>query len=308
MKRAKKLVVFFCSLTCVAGVAGGGWYLGTAATAAKGTSHEPQVAITSPSSSPADGGTTNPLLLGGASPSPSSSVVATPTPVTALETIAQPLKVLMYHYIRDGVDKKKDPTGYGLSVTPAGFEHQLELLQSAGYQSVTMSEVATGKISSQSVAITFDDGYEDLYTNALPLLKKYHFSATAYVITGRVGTDGYMDWTQIKDLQKAGVEIGSHTVTHRELNTLSASDQRTELESSRAVLSQELGTAIVSFCYPVGRYDDTTVGLVREAGYTSAVTTKNGSLEAGDSMFTLKRERISPDVTDLSFKKLFPAA
>lgn len=199
--------------------------------------------------------------------------------------------ILMYHYIR--VAPEGDTLGQNLSVTPSSFDAQLEGLSKNDYVSIKVSDIADPdrKVISQiyaenkkPIALTFDDGYADAYTNALPILKKYQMIGTFYIIRNFVGRSNYMNQSQIDKLAADGMEIGSHSLTHPDLSTLDAAKQRTQIFDSK-------GEA-VSFCYPSGKYDDTTVNLVKEAGYTTAVTTNEGIANQNSNLFKLPRVRV----------------
>ena len=229
---------------------------------------------------------------------------STPTPKTGeqplkinLNNIQVKAHILMYHYIRDGVDLKKDKIGYNLSVSPNLFEEQVAILQKQGFQSETMQDLIKGNTGPAKVVFTFDDGYADFYTNAYPILKKYGFTATVYIITDKIGNNGYMNWDQLKEIQAGGIEIGDHTISHQDLSKLSETSQRHEIIDSKKILENGLLTTINSFCYPSGKYTSTTENIVREAGFTNATTTKSGATYDLDNPYILTRLRISPDIS-----------
>lgn len=241
--------------------------------------------------------TSNPLIV--SSPKPE-SIVAQPSPVEPGQVsrssnlfVENGPRVYMYHYIRSGVDKTKDALGYNLSINPVDFEKQLQTLKNGGFQGVTVSNMVRGDASSKSIALSFDDGYSDFYTNAFPLLKKYGFTATVYVISSKDGGQ-YLSWDQIKELSSAGIEIGSHTVNHKGLDKLSIEDQRYEIFQSKKDIEEHLGKTISSFCYPSGKYNQNTEQLVKEAGYENAVTTKGGGYNLNEDHYILQRVRVSP--------------
>ena len=206
--------------------------------------------------------------------------------------------VVMYHYVRT-VDAGVDPLGYNLSVTPEQFSTQLNWLHSAGYETVRMTTLAAclrgeGACPARAVALTFDDGYLDAYTTVMPILQQYGFTATFYIVNSFVGQPEYMNWDEIRALQRAGMEIGAHSLTHLDLTTLDLDMLRTEVAQSRVLIAAELGVPVVSFCYPAGRFNDTVVAVTGEAGYTSATTTIPDGPQ--DNPLTLPRLRISGSV------------
>lgn len=212
----------------------------------------------------------------------------------------------MYHYVRV-VDAQADPLGYQLSVTPNRFAMQLAWLKQQGYQPVTMATVARCLLREeqcppQTIALTFDDGYEDAYSTALPLLQQVDFVATFYLVNTFIGKPGYLDEQEIILLQQAGMEIGAHTLTHRNLQTLAPSQAEVEISASKVQLAKLLGKPVVSFCYPLGKFDPTLATFVAREGYTSATTTLQGFAQR--DLFTLPRLRISGQLTQAQFEQL----
>jgi peptidoglycan/xylan/chitin deacetylase (PgdA/CDA1 family) len=199
--------------------------------------------------------------------------------------------VLMYHYIRDA--SGEDALGKSLSVTPQSFEQQMRWLKDNDFVTISVSDLADiervqlSKVNGDGyrpVVITFDDGYADAYNAAFPVLKKFGFTGTFFIISGDIGMPGYLNQDQINALRKAGNEIGSHTVTHPNLTNLSSSNVTEELVNSKD------DTRV--FCYPSGVYNDRVKDLVKDAGYVAAVTTKSGIATENTKLFDIPRVRI----------------
>lgn len=218
-------------------------------------------------------------------PTRQSATSASPTPSRAISTgpTAAPgsltrLPILMYHYIRRA-DPAGDPAAYGLSVAPEQFAAQLDWLAREGYTTLRMDEAlaclggAPG-CPARPVALTFDDGYMDAYTAALPLLRERGMVATFYIVGGFVGQPGYMGTDELRALHAAGMQLGAHSMRHLDLTTLGADEALRELTTSRAVVEAVTGAPATSFCYPAGRFTAETRALVARAGFTSAVTTQ----------------------------------
>lgn len=205
-------------------------------------------------------------------------------------------RILMYHYIRDGVDPNSDPLGYNLSITPAQFETHLQLFNRLGYKPISMQDAIAGKGTEKSLVLTFDDGYKDFYTNAFPLLQKYGWTGTAYIISGFRG-DQYMNAQELKEIAAAGIEIGAHSISHPNLATATPERQEREIAQSKLNLEKLLGISVTTFAYPAGKYSDITIALVRQAGFTSAVTTNYGIASPDDDAYALPRLRIKPTMT-----------
>ncbi|PIP21498.1 MAG: polysaccharide deacetylase [Candidatus Nealsonbacteria bacterium CG23_combo_of_CG06-09_8_20_14_all_40_13] len=217
------------------------------------------------------------------------------------------LPILMYHYIRNFQDPN-DKIGTDLSVSPDNFNQQMAYLAKQGWQTVSLEDLAnyfeSGKtINPKSVIITFDDGYADAYQNALPLLEKYKFKATFFIITGKVEKPGYLSWSQIAELAKAGMEIGSHSVSHLDLSKLDTDKARVEIYNSKITLEEKLNLKITAFCYPSGAFDDETIQLVKNAGYQTAVTTVNSKEQTKENIYKLKRIRVAGSESIASFEK-----
>ncbi len=231
-------------------------------------------------------------------------------PFTAAAPGQRPyIPILMYHYVRS-VDAGADPIGYNLSVTPEQFSAQMDWLHAAGYATVRLDDVAAclrgaGPCPARAVALTFDDGYLDAYTSAMPILQQYGFTATFYVVSGFVGQPGYMNWDEIRALRQAGMQIGAHSVTHLDLTTLGLDDLRAELAQSGAAIAAQIGAPVLSFCYPAGRFNDTVVTVTGEAGYTSATTTIAEGPQ--DNALTLPRLRIPGDLALDGFRWMVQA-
>jgi peptidoglycan/xylan/chitin deacetylase (PgdA/CDA1 family) len=129
--------------------------------------------------------------------------------------------------------------------------------------------------------ITFDDGYRDVLWNAAPILHRLHMPATAYVITGRIsGSDSsFLTWGELRQLERLGFTIGSHTVHHVDLTLVPPESAYSELVDSKRVLEQRLHRPVPWFAYPAGRFDAAVVGEAARAGYLLAVTTEPGFVQ-----------------------------
>ncbi len=205
--------------------------------------------------------------------------------------------VLMYHYIRVNPDPR-DRLGFALSVTPSDFVAQMDWLAANGYHPITFRDLhaylaGAAGLPSRPVVLTFDDGYEDFYTTALPVLIGHDFKAVSYVVSGFIGRSGYMNAAQIREADRADIEIGSHTVDHADLTRQSLDGLRYQIISSKRSLEQLLGHDVISFCYPSGRFNPSAVSVVQEAGYSNATTTGYGFVRTMAGRFLWGRLRIS---------------
>jgi peptidoglycan/xylan/chitin deacetylase (PgdA/CDA1 family) len=240
-------------------------------------------------------------------PTPTFTPTLTPTPTRPLTPMltrdpaqrVYRIPILMYHYV-SVPPPDADKYRLDLSVTPANFDAQMEYLASEGYHPVRLSDVAeflrNGKpLPINPIVLTFDDGYLDNHQYALPILKKYKFPATFFIIAQIVDDKkpGYMTWNQIEDLAIEGMEIGSHSMTHPDLKDKPRVFQTSEIAGSKLVIESRIGTPIKSFSFPAGKYDAQTIQLLRAAGYLAAVTTEpQGAKQSADAVFELQRIRV----------------
>ncbi len=204
----------------------------------------------------------------------------------------------MYHYI-SVPPPDADKYRLDLSVTPAAFEAQMAYLAAQGYHPIRISDLTDylleGKpLPPKPIALTFDDGYLDNYQYARPVLLKYNFTATFFIITQFVEDKrpAYMNWDQVEQLAIDGMEIGSHTLDHISLRGKSRAVQTTEIVGSKAMIEDRIGTPVKSFCYPSGDYDALTISILRSAGYLAATTEIQGVYQSEKSMYELRRIRI----------------
>lgn len=203
---------------------------------------------------------------------------------------ADGVPILSYHKIGD--------TEEAYSVSPADFERQMRWLAENGYTAISVGELvahmtAGTPLPPRPVVITFDDGYADNYHTALPILKKHGLKATMFVISDFLDHRPYMTWDEVKALRKAGSEIGSHTLAHRDLTGLPADERAQDLTLSKEGLEYRLDAPVKFLAYPYGNYDAATEAALRQAGYKGAVSTVLGLNRPGDDIYALKRVNIA---------------
>ncbi|MCZ8295047.1 MAG: polysaccharide deacetylase family protein [Hylemonella sp.] len=211
------------------------------------------------------------------------------------------IPILMYHQI--DVPPPSGTPLRGLVVSPGAFARQMLLLKLLGYRGLSMRDLEpylTGGKQGRVVGITFDDGYQNNLHHALPVLRKHGFTATCYAVSSKIG--GTNSWDQGLVAEKplmteadwrawlaGGMDIGSHTRTHADLNQASAEQAREEIAGSKHELETTLGCEVRHFCYPYGRFGAEHSQMAREAGYITATTTRRGRMHAGDDPMTLRR-------------------
>lgn len=167
--------------------------------------------------------------------------------------------ILMYHHVSYGV--RTDSVNYGLTVGDDEFAAQLRYLHAHGYHTILLRQLFSAlyggtRLPAHPIVLTFDDGYLDNYTDALPLLLRAHDVAEFAIISAypgiTLGINRYMSWGQLRRLVAHGMEIGSHTVDHQDLGTLPEEHVRFELRDSRNILQRRLGMPVQFLTYPSG--------------------------------------------------------
>ncbi len=220
-------------------------------------------------------------------------------------SFAPPAVILLYHRV---AEVAADPEQ--VTVSPARFAEHLEVIRQTCYPMHLLDMVAAMRrraIPRGAVALTFDDGFVDFFQEAYPLLWAADIPATVFVISGEVAPSQralaaaasppqeprIMHADELRSLTRGGlIEVGSHSITHPVLASLSREQQRQEISGSRAQLEGLTGTPIRTFAYPYGRrrdYTEETAGLVREAGYEAACAATPGCVERGADPFALPR-------------------
>ncbi|WP_369208641.1 polysaccharide deacetylase family protein [Streptomyces sp. PU-14G] len=194
--------------------------------------------------------------------------------------------VLMYHSVSDC---DEDP--YRVTVPPARLERQLRWLRERGLTGVSVGRLLRARACGRGrglVGLTFDDGYADFLTDALPLLRRHECTATAFVLPGRLGGDNawdaegprkpLLDAEGVRAVAAAGMELGSHGLVHTDLTEADDVTLERETAHSRSLLAELTGTAPDGFCYPYGTLDARAVEAVRAAGYAYACAIDPGPL------------------------------
>ncbi|USD82698.1 polysaccharide deacetylase family protein [Bacillus safensis] len=210
------------------------------------------------------------------------------------------LPILMYHSIS---------SGNSLRVPESEFASHMKWLKDNHYVTLSPEEAycvftTNSKPSKKSVLITFDDGYTDNYTKAFPVLKQYEMKATIFMIEQSIGRPNHLTDEQMDEMMSHGISIESHTIHHLELNRLSKQQQEEELKGSKTFFDQRFSQRTRMVSYPVGRYNEETLKLAKEAGYQMAVTTEPGHAKKEQGMMSLHRVRISPGLSPESFGRL----
>jgi peptidoglycan/xylan/chitin deacetylase (PgdA/CDA1 family) len=217
--------------------------------------------------------------------------------------------ILMYHRIAsDG------PPGLKRwRVTPELFAAHMDALDRAGYQTITLAEWAEAlaqrrPVQAKRVILTFDDGYSDFLSAALPILRRHKFSATVFLVAERIGQTALWDaaygdcaplmsWEEIKSLQKIGIEFGAHSCIHRKMTEMEPAELAEDTRRTREILEENLGVPVPTLAYPYGDQNESVRQVVGEVGTTAAVTTEEGISKLGDDLLKLPRIEVADNYT-----------
>ena len=217
-------------------------------------------------------------------------------------TSGHSIPILTYHHT-----EQAPPKGFAMRslwVSPSSFATQMQWLARLGYTGLSMSELMPylcGEKKGKVVGITLDDGYQSNLLHALPILKNMGFSATCYVVSGKLGQHNEWDEAlgmaqaalmgveEMRTWVDAGMEVGSHTCSHADLNQISLAEARQELLQSKSDLENLLQKPVTQFCYPYGHFSPEHESLVSQSGYVAATTTHRGRACTTDRMTALPR-------------------
>jgi peptidoglycan/xylan/chitin deacetylase (PgdA/CDA1 family) len=200
----------------------------------------------------------------------------------------------MYHHV--GIPSS---TKWRLNtVSEKSFEYQMNFMKRHGFRVITFYDLVEGIKGGQQflrnvVVIQFDDGYEDDYKYAYPILKKYGYPAIIFLISDKIGTPGFLTWDQIREMEKDDISFGAHTRHHVYLPLADPLEAQYEIAGSKKVIEDHLGHGIDYFSYPVGGFTEDIKHLVKEVGFKAAVSTNRGKDRLNFDLYELKRIRIN---------------
>jgi peptidoglycan/xylan/chitin deacetylase (PgdA/CDA1 family) len=200
------------------------------------------------------------------------------------------IPIIVYHHVvPDQLGSQRTRILY---VAPDIFEQQLNLLRDNGYQSVSFSDVADCleygiALPERPVILSFDDGWDNQFNFGFPLLQKYGFTGTFFIVSGFLDHQNFMTTDQLKAMVAAGMTIGGHSRTHPALAGLGAMRLQDEIAGSKLWLRERLGVPIDTFAYPYGSYTASVAAIVKSAGYRTARTVDVGTHCTADNLETL---------------------
>jgi peptidoglycan/xylan/chitin deacetylase (PgdA/CDA1 family) len=228
-----------------------------------------------------------------------------PAPVALPDQVQVP--ILMYHYVSE-LPPNPDHYRRDLTVLPENFEAQLQYLASAGYHTITLTDLYLHltqgyPLPERPVILTFDDGYRDAYEVVFPLLLDYGFTGTFFVLAtpAHFESPDYVTWAQMKEMSDAGMEIQAHGRDHVDLRNRSYDYLVYQVWGIQEAVEYHTGHLPRFFCYPSGRYDANVIAVLKSAGYWGAVTTEWGTIHSREGLFEMARVRIRGHDTLESF-------
>lgn len=206
--------------------------------------------------------------------------------------------ILTYHSI--------DKSGSVISTSPEIFRRQMKFLSENGYKVVTLNKLISSlsedkTLPLKTVVLTFDDGFQNFFSEVFPVLEEFGFKATVFLVTDFCGKNNdwagnppnlpsskMLSWDEIKELHECGIEFGGHTRTHPDLTKISDSRIESEIAESKAKIEDMLGSKVTTFAYPFGKFNSPVKQIV-EKNYNAACSTNLGKIGAGSDIFSLER-------------------
>ena len=214
---------------------------------------------------------------------------------------AEGVPILAYHMVND------EDNHY--SISTQDFETQMNYLKEQGYTPISLLEFAKARkgkfdLPAKPIIITFDDGYVDNYTNAVPIMEKYGMRGTIFIVVNEIGKKDYLSLEQLKDLEKRKIEIGSHTANHLPLATLSTEEKKSEIDKSKLLLEWKGLKTVFFMAYPNGSYDQEIEQMLEEGQYLGGCTGETGYNTFDTNPYQLRRINIPQPYLGLTEFKL----
>jgi peptidoglycan/xylan/chitin deacetylase (PgdA/CDA1 family) len=213
--------------------------------------------------------------------------------------------ILLYHSI-----SSDSSTNSRYAVSMTDFKDQMEQLRYWGYSSITIKDLVDHinkghPLPRRPIVVSFDDGYLDVFDNAFPIMERYGFTGTVYIVANRLNSDGFLQVEELQELLNHGWEVGSHGMTHTEL-TQNHALVRNEVLQSRLDIENALGMKVFSFAYPFGLSDWYVSSKVLDYGYRAAVGVGHLMLHSYGTVYNLSRREVQGGVDLEAFAELLP--
>lgn len=199
--------------------------------------------------------------------------------------------IFEYHRVNDITAKTDD-----YSLSREEFQEQLDYFKENNYHTISLMDFIRAEkygeeLPENPIILTFDDGYEDNYTNMMPMVKAMNMKATMFMATNYVGKENYVNWQQLKEMQANGIEIGSHTANHIPLTQ--SDNVADEIKLSKLLMEWNGLKTIYFFSYPNGIYTDESIQLLKDNHYLAAVTGDAGYNTFKTNKYLLQRTNVS---------------
>lgn len=235
----------------------------------------------------------------------------------ALKIEKKCIPILMYHSISEQTNRAFK----AFTVSPTVFARQMAFLAQNHYTPLTVTQWRNLRmhfspdLPTRPIVLTFDDGFADFFESAFPILQRYHFPATLYVTTAYMnGTSRWLrreretnrlmlNYSQLRELQAAGIECGAHSHTHRPLDMLNPMQLELEIWQSKTILERHLERPVFSFAYPYGYFTASVRAFVKQSGFTSACAVRHMLSSFEDDIFSLGRVMVQ-EQDELAFARL----
>ncbi len=228
--------------------------------------------------------------------------IATTTPkILTIKDVVVPIAV--YHSVRphpDGQSAEQER----FDVTPELLKKHLEYLQQEGFTTIsfeTLGKYFDGEtvLPPKPVILSFDDSWRNQYAYAFPLLKEYKMTGTFYVFTNSLDHGNHLSWNETREMQKVGMEIGSHTKFHPYLDEITDPiELKKEITDSKTILEESLGVPVTTFAYPFGEHGPTSIQEVKRAGYKTARSLQKGVVQSKEERYTLRAFIVTDNLND----------
>lgn len=225
------------------------------------------------------------------------------------------IPILAYHRV---VESSSEAGRHGIYVTRENFDWQMGYLKKKGLVTLTFRDYANSteeqKKYGKYIFLTFDDGYEDNYRVAFPILRKYGFKATVFLVADKKTNEwdraqssepevGLLSEDKILKMKKHGIEFGSHTLTHPDLTKIPLEAAKKEILESKKKIEEVIPDEVITFAYPYGKLNQNLKEIVKQAGYKFGIATDSGSAAIDEDWFEIRRIILFPKTGKRSFKR-----
>ena len=239
----------------------------------------------------------NTVQMPSPTPSPESTPTPSPSPSPVYTGFCLNVPILLYHHIQPN-EQAKQKGQTALSVDSQIFDSQMSYLASSAYSTITVDQIAQAlknhqQLPPKSIIITMDDGYQDQFTYAFPIIQKYHLTVNLMIPTGLLNNPDYMSWDQLKQMSGSGLAHAyDHTYSHANLGAVDAEKLKFEVMTGKKQLEEKLGKPINIFAYPYGSENNTVINFLTTNGFIAALSTIPGQIQCDSFIMSLHRTRI----------------